>query len=572
VSVGQNGELHQGRTLTRKDEIGILSREFNSMISRLAKSRSEKERARAFLETAVEHSPSGIVILDAKDGRVRWINTAALNIHGNDNPSKPGFKFSAQEAEWQGFRPDGSPYPYNELPIHRAIMNGEITRNETVIIRNAQGENRWVLFNAAPVRDSNGEIHAGILMLQDITERMKAEEAREKLQAQLIQAQKLETIGKLAGGVAHDFNNMLSVILGYTEIAMAQVNPGDALYNHLHEIQIAARRSADITMQLLAFARKQTIVPKVLDLNKAIEKALLMLRRLIGEDIELLWTPGSGIWLVKMDPVQVDQILTNLCINARDAIGGVGRIRIETHNKTIDNACCQDYPNYLSGAYVMITVSDDGPGMNRETRDQIFEPFFTTKGVGEGTGLGLPTVYGIVKQNNGFIDVYSEPGSGTAFKIYLPRLTSEGDIEIDSEKNEKILKGGRETVLVVEDERSILNLAEKILRDLGYTVLTANSSDEAMSIVEQHEGRIHLLVTDVVMPEMSGRDLADKIKTSRPGIGTLFMSGYTANIISKWGVLDEDMHFMQKPFSINDLAEKVQEMFTTKDTKDEIIL
>ncbi len=255
-------------------------------------------------------------------------------------------------------------------------------------------------------------------MSEDITEKLS-------LESQLRQAQKMESVGRLAGGVAHDFNNMLGVIIGHTELALEQMDPAQPLFTSMQEIRKAALRSADLTRQLLAFARKQTVAPKVLDLNETVEGMLKMLRRLIGEDIDLVWLPDSDLWPVKMDPSQIDQILANLCVNARDAIEGVGKITIETHKVTFDEAYCADHSGFIPGDFVMLAVSDDGQGMDKETLDKIFEPFFTTKGIGKGTGLGLATVYGIVKQNNGFINVYSEPGQGTTFKIYLPRHAAE---------------------------------------------------------------------------------------------------------------------------------------------------
>jgi PAS domain S-box-containing protein len=399
------------------------------------------------------------------------------------------------------------------------------------------------------VRDNEGYITHYRGIIEDITE-------LQNIEAQLAQAQKMEAVGRLAGGVAHDFNNMLSVIIGYCELAMNKVNKEDSLWNYFKEIYAAADRSRGITRQLLAFARKETIAPEALDLNATIEGMLKILQKLVCEDIELIWHPGQVPWPVLMDPFQLDQILANLCVNARDAIANVGKITIETSAMTIDEHYCSERAEFVPGDFVLLSVSDDGCGMDRETMDNIFEPFFTTK-VGKGTGLGLSTVYGIVKQNNGFINVYSEPGHGTTFKIYLPRYS--GDI---SEKqrlvDKQVASGDGKTVLVVEDEMSILKLTEQILSNSNYKVLLAKSPSEALEVAKVHSGEISLLITDVIMPEMNGKELADKLKILRPGIRCLFMSGYTADVIARQGVLDKGIQFIQKPFSTKDLIAKVR--------------
>lgn len=395
-------------------------------------------------------------------------------------------------------------------------------------------------------------------IFSDITERKRAEQERESLQAQLNQAQKLESVGRLAGGVAHDFNNMLSVILGHAEMAMMKIDQSHALLADLTEIRKAALRSADLTRQLLAFARRQTISPKILDLNETVEGMLKMLRRLIGEDIDLAWLPARSLWPIKVDPGQVDQILANLCVNARDAISGVGKVTIETGTASFDKDYCAWHPGVALGEFVMLVVSDNGCGMDEETLGQIFEPFFTTKGLGEGTGLGLATVYGIVKQNNGFINVYSELGRGTTFKIYLPRAEKQQS-EQSSLPIERDLRG-KETVLIVEDEEPILALGKAILQQHGYEVLATPSPNEALGMVKGYPGPIHLLITDVVMPEMNGKDLRDKLTEVKPGFKSIFMSGYTADVIAHHGILDKDINFLQKPFSIQTLLGKVRDV------------
>ncbi len=404
--------------------------------------------------------------------------------------------------------------------------------------------------------DENGQI---VAFIQDITARKRAEEERTKLESQLLQAQKMESVGRLAGGVAHDFNNMLTVIIGRADLALMKLEPSQPLRADLEEIRTAARHSADLTRQLLAFARKQTIVPKNLDLNDAVASTLKMLQRLIGEDIQLSWQPAAKLWPVMADPSQIDQILANLCVNARDAISGVGKIIIETGNSSFDQFYTPQDPDFVPGEYVRLTVGDNGYGMDRETLAHIFEPFFTTKETGKGTGLGLATVYGAVKQNKGFINVYSEPGQGTTFNIYLPRHTVHGATLLEPAAAEAAMGHG-EIVLLVEDEPTLLEMTREILEFNNYVVLPANSPFEALRIATEHPGVIHLLMTDVVMPGMNGRDLAEKIRPLRPEMKCLFMSGYTADIIAHNGVLDTGVHFIQKPYTLQALATKVHEL------------
>ena len=391
----------------------------------------------------------------------------------------------------------------------------------------------------------------------DITELKQAEAERKILQEQLNQAQKMEAVGRLAGGVAHDFNNMLGVILGYVELASEKIDSNQDLYSDLKEIQKAAQRSADLTKQLLTFARKQIIAPKMLDLNDTVDSMLKMLRRLIGEDIDLIWLPGAQLWPIKIDPTQIDQILANLCVNARDAITDVGKLTIETQTKVFDQEYCARRTGFMPGDYVMLSVTDNGCGMNKETLDNLFEPFFTTKEIGKGTGLGLATIYGIVKQNKGFINVYSEPGQGTTFKIYLPRFYTSEEIH-EKTLREKPAPIGNETILLVEDEPAILEMTRMMLERKGYLVLPAATPAEAIRIADTYVGKIDLLMTDVVMPEMNGRDLSKKITAIFPEIKLLFMSGYSANVITQQGVLNDGVAFMQKPFSMNELAEKIR--------------
>jgi len=383
---------------------------------------------------------------------------------------------------------------------------------------------------------------------------------REKIQAQLMQSQKMESIGRLAGGVAHDLNNMLGVIIGHTELAMDIIDNSNPVYEDLEEIRKAAERSANLTRQLLAFARKQIISPKIIDLNRTVKDMLKMLERIIGEDIELKWQPQDDLWSIKIDPSQIDQILANLCVNARDAIKNVGTLTIKTENIFVDQTFCSKHTEFVSGEYVLLSVNDNGSGIDKKIMEHIFEPFFTTKEVGKGTGLGLSTIYGIVKQNNGIIDVKSTLGEGSTFNIYLPRY-----IDKNQQMQNELIKGeesttiGHETILLVEDEPSILKLTKMMLEKQGYTVLAASRPCEAIDIAQKHHGKIHLLMTDVVMPEMNGRDLARTILSIYPDIKRLFMSGYTADVIAHQGVLDAGVHFIQKPFSKQDLSRKIKE-------------
>ncbi|MEW5735611.1 MAG: transporter substrate-binding domain-containing protein [Thermodesulfobacteriota bacterium] len=421
------------------------------------------------------------------------------------------------------------------------------------------GKIRWVNDSTIIRRNTKGEIthYQGILF--DITERIQAQEESERLQSQLLQTQKLEAIGRLAGGVAHDFNNMINIIIGYADIALLDLSPGDPLRETLDEIRQAANRSAELTKQLLGFARRQTISPLILNVTEVIGVCEKMLRRLVGEEIELRFTAEKHLWPVEMDPSQMDQILTNLAANARDAIQGTGEITIEASNATLDEAYCAEHLGCIPGDYVKISFSDSGVGMDRETRERIFEPFFTTKNEREGTGLGLATVYGIIQQNRGFINVYSEPGQGTAFNIYLPRFHGKKEGPAPAKGPEQSLVG-TETILVVEDEGQILKLCKMTLERQGYKVLSAQTPGEALLLCEKHIAEIDLLLTDVIMPGMNGNELKERITSLRPEIKTIFMSGYTADTISHRGVLAQGTNFLQKPFSPRELAQRVRQV------------
>jgi len=383
--------------------------------------------------------------------------------------------------------------------------------------------------------------------------------ARKDLEQRLFQAQKMEAVGRLAGGIAHDFNNMLQTILGYSDILLDDMKPGDAHQHDLVQIRKAAARSADLTRQLLGFARKQIIKPELLDLNECVFDLLKMLERMIGEDIELRWQPGAGKHPVLMDTSQVAQILANLVVNSRDAIPGVGCITIESSHAEFDEEYCAAHPGAQPGSYEMLAVSDNGSGMDRETLAQAFEPFFTTKDRDKGTGLGLATVFGIVKQNDGFINIYSEPGQGTTVRVYLRTAVGEADAASSSPEARGMLPGS-ETILLVEDEPALLELSRHILKKLGYRVVSTQDPTEALAMVRDRGLKVDLLLTDVIMPQLSGRDLYAGLQRHLPGLPCLYMSGYTNNVIAHLGVLEEGIHFLQKPFSSQDLAAKLRDV------------
>ena len=497
-------------------------------------------------------------ILLLRDNEFVECNRAALALLGN--VSREALLHSTPTDISPPRQPDGS--PSKELAAQKvrdAFASGH-QRFEWVHLK-ADGTELFVDVSLTPI------VIRGEKMLhvawRDITERRRAEEERERLRSQLVQAHKMESIGRLAGGVAHDFNNMLQSIQGFTEMALTKVAPTDPLHGTLQEILNAGRRSADLTRQLLAFARKQVVNPLVLYLNDVIPGMLQMLQRLIGEHIDLAWMPGHRLWNVRMDPSQIDQILANLVVNARDAIDGAGRITIETGNRVMDEDDCSDLLECAPGEYVTLTVSDTGRGISPETMTNIFEPFFTTKGMGQGTGLGLATVYGIVSQNQGFISVRSEPGKGAAFTIHLPRVT-EAVTEAAPEKEERPLDKGSETILLVEDNEEVLDLGILLLEGLGYKVLPARTPDEAIRLVAEHADAIDLLITDVIMPGINGKALAERLMGMRPGLRCLFMSGYMADVMASDGVLDKGVHFIQKPFTMQALAEKVREALTAE--------
>jgi len=518
---------------------------------------SERKRGEEVLQESearfrkvFEESPLGMVMATINEGRFLRANAAFCRMLGYAEEELQRLTFvDITHPEHRG----------TDVEAVGRLWKGEVPHYTTEKrYLNPNGDTIWARLVASIIRDNGGTPLYSMAMIEDITAHKSAEAERAALGAQLQQAQKLESVGRLAGGVAHDFNNMLAVILGHSELALGQLDPSHPIHGSLIQIEKAAHHSARLTTQLLAFARRQVVVPQVLDLNDTVEAMLKMLRRLIGEDISLVWTPDARLGCVRIDPTQVDQILANLCVNARDAIMGVGELSIETQNTTVDASMCAGVSDAAPGDYVVLTVRDNGSGMSRDTQARIFEPFFTTKGLGQGTGLGLATVHGIVGQNGGFITVESELGVGTTLRIHLPRHAGEavgalprGAVDVP--------RGRGETVLVVEDDPGILDLTANILERHGYRVLAAGTPEEALRVAREEAGDIDLLVTDVVMPGMNGHDLMIQVVALRPRVKSLFMSGYTADVIARRGVLDADVHFIQKPFTRSELVTKVRQ-------------
>ena len=505
--------------------------------------RSEADLKR--LATAIDQAAETIVVTDAQ-GTIQYVNPTFEAVTGYTRAEAIG----QNPRILQSGRQDAAFY----RDLWATLSGGRTWRGRLV---NKRKDGTLFTEDAviSPVCDASGQIVNFVAVKHDVSEQLRLAE-------QLMQIQKLDSIGRLAGGVAHDFNNMLTVILGHAGMALDQTDPAQPVQAHLEEIRKAANRSADLTRQLLAFARKQTIVPRVLDLNQTVEGMLNMLKRLIGENIALDWRPQRPLWPIRMDPSQIDQILVNLCVNARDAIAGIGQITIATQTATLDEAGCAHLADAAPGDYDRISVQDNGCGMDAGLLAHIFEPFFTSKAAGEGTGLGLSTVYGIVRQNNGFLDVHSEPGQGTTFHIYLPRFV-DPDAPKPAEASPPIPRGS-ETLLLVEDDLGILEITAQMLTSLGYVALSAGTPEQAFRLAEEHAGQIQLLVTDAIMPRMNGRDLAYQLQALYPAMKCLFMSGYTADVIARNSVLNAGVNFIPKPFSKLELAAKIREMLDSE--------
>lgn len=518
--------------------------------------RGEQERQKAVAQLAereayyrgvVDHAADAICVHEVPSGRLVDCNRQMLRALGYSREEFLTLKVFDVDAD---FSEKHSAQTWQKLAPGTIIT--------------LQGRHRRKDGSLIPVEITLTEIeHAGSRLVlaasRDMSERMKAAEEKEKLREQMLQTQKIESIGRLAGGVAHDFNNMLAAILGNTEMAQRKIGAQSPASSYLQQIKDAANRSADLTRQLLGFARKQPSNPEIIDLNLAISETLKMLRRLIGEDLELVWTPIPGPALVKVDPTQLNQILVNLAVNARDAMPGTGTLAIGTELTRFDEQYCREHAWCVVGNYVCLTFSDTGCGMNKQTQERIFEPFFTTKESHKGTGLGLSTVYGIVKQNRGSITVYSEPDAGTTFKVCFPAVSESGE-KRPLNTTQPEMTDGSETLLFVEDEPMLLEIGVLMLEEAGYKVLSANTPAEAIQIAETFSEPIDLLITDMTMPGMTGKELSQELENQRPGLKTLFMSGYAANIMDHNGLIEGRSELLPKPFSSQQLTSRVREI------------
>ncbi|MBP3954813.1 PAS domain S-box protein [Gemmata sp. G18] len=528
-------------------ELGVVT--FHDVTDR-KRAEAERDALLARLQVQFERMPLAYVQFGA-DLRVTDWNPAAERIFGFRKDEVLGMGPPYERIVPASFRAEAE-------PLLARIRAGDMAAHSVNLNLTKDGRTITCEWFNTPLLDEGGRFTGLLCLAQDLTARLLLEE-------QFRQAQKMEAFGQLAGGVAHDFNNLLTIINGYSDIVLGGLPPGDPNRGLVTEIHRAGERSAGLTRQLLAFSRKQVLAPKVLDLNAVVGDTASMLRRVIGEDVKLSTTTASGLWPVKADPGQVEQILLNLAVNARDAMPTGGKLTIETGNVELDETYAASHPDARPGPHVLLAVSDTGCGMTPEVRAKIFEPFFTTKGPGKGTGLGLATVYGIVKQSGGHVDVYSEVGVGTTFKVYLPRTEPTGG-GAKSHSALRALPRGTETVLVVEDDAAVRALTRHILQSAGYAVLEAAGGDEALRVAADHAGRIDLLVTDVVMPGLGGRAAAERLAERHPGLRVLFVSGYTDDAVVRHGVLHESVNFLQKPFTPAALAWKVREVLDQPST------
>jgi len=515
--------------------------------------RESEERFRQIYD----ETPIGYHELDTR-GRIVRVNRTELEMLGypvEEMLGQPVWKFVLEEETTRH--------------VIMAKIAGDVSFHETFerTYRRKDGTTLPVLVKDRVIRDKGGRIIGIRSTVEDITERRRSEEALRKSEEQLRQWQKVEAIGRLAGGIAHDFNNLLMTIKGCSEILLQECDAQDPRREEAEEIQKAAERATSLTRQLLAFGRRQILQPQVLDLNKVVTNMNKMLQRVIGEDIQLLTVLEPKLRPVKVDPGQIEQVIMNLAVNARDAMPRGGRLTIETANVFLDEDYAQRHVSVKPGSYVMLAVSDNGCGMDQETQSHLFEPFFTTKEKGKGTGLGLSTVYGIVKQSGGNIWAYSELGRGTTFKIYLPMVTQAVKEKYARTERRRISARGAETILLVEDEKAVRMMIRKTLQSKGYTVLEAQHGREALDICEHYSRPIHLMVTDVVMPQMSGKELAEQLAPNRPEMKILYMSGYPDNSIVQHGVLEPGTEFLQKPFALNTLEAKVRELLDARLSK-----
>ena len=510
-----------------------------------ARQRQELRRQERLLRQIIDANPSLIFVKDW-DGRFVLVNQATAEIYGTTVASlvgKTDADFNPNKDEVAHFLRDDR----EVMSSARSKLIGEepVTNPDT-------GEKRWFQTIKVPLRLPDDDLPKLLGVATEITERKRLEE-------QLLQSQKMEAVGQLAGGVAHDFNNILTAIVGYTDLLAAEFGPGNRHLEDLEEIRKAARRAAALTRQLLAFSRKQVLEPRVIDLNGIVQNLDKMLRSLISENIELKTQLADDIESARADPNQIEQVIMNLAINARDAMPEGGSLTIETANVTLDDDYAARHVSVVPGHYVMLAVTDTGCGMDQDTQARIFEPFFTTKPAGRGTGLGLSTVYGIVKQSGGNIWLYSEPGKGTTFKVYLPSV-DESPEDVSKPATPASRRGGRETVLLVEDDEQLRRLTHRALASHGYTVLEADRGNTALDIARRHKGRIDLLLTDVVMPDTNGTKLADTLRGARPELRVLFMSGYPDGAILHNGMLEHGASYLAKPFTTEAVTRKVRDV------------
>jgi PAS domain S-box-containing protein len=519
-----------------------------SIVRDITERRQRTESLRK-LSRAVEQSPASVIITDPT-GAIEYVNPKFTQV--------TGYTFAEVLGQNPRILKSGRVPPETYAELWRAISSGEEWRGE-LVNRRRNGELLWEAASISPIVDEGGRVTHFVAVKEDITERKRAEEALAETREQLYRSQKLEAVGRLAGAVAHDFNNLLSVITGYGEILARSLPEEGPARRRLGQILKAAGRAAALTRQLLAFSRRQVLNPKVLNLNDVVHEMEKMLRRVIPEDVELRVRAGPDLGSVRVDPGQIEQVIMNLAVNARDAMPSGGVIEIETANADLDAAYANAREPVRPGPYVLLAVSDTGVGMDEATRSRIFEPFFTTKPLGEGTGLGLSTVYGIVKQSDGYVWVYSEPGRGTTFKVYLPRVDEAPGPRRPAAPEPPATSRG-ETILLVEDQPSVREMVRESLESLGYVVLDAEGGEQALDIARSHGGRIDLLVTDVVMPRMSGRAVAEEVATLRPGIRVLYCSGHPNEIVARQGLLEPGVNLLEKPFTIATLARRLREV------------
>ncbi|MGH8248009.1 MAG: response regulator, partial [Gammaproteobacteria bacterium] len=507
--------------------------------------RQNEETIRLLLESTAE----GIYGLDL-EGNCTFCNPACLSLLGFREMQDLAGRNMHRLIHHT--RPDGSPYPGDDCPLDSVLRSGTGAQLADEVFWRADESSFRTECLSTPIR-RDGELIGAVVTFLDVTE-------RRRLEQHLTQSQKMEAVGRLAGGIAHDFNNHLGIIIGYSERILGRMAPDDPLRANVGRIKEAAMRSAALTRQLLAFSRRQVLEPTILDLNAAVTELGKMVRPLIGENIGFVTLLDPDLGKVRVDAGQIDQVVMNLVVNARDALPDGGTITIETRNTELDEEYARSHGGGVKpGRYVVLAVSDNGAGMDKETQAHIFEPFFTTKEKSKGTGLGLATVYGIIKQSGGFIWVYSELGHGTTFKIYFPRaLAPDRDVWADS--SEAPIPPGAETILVVEDEESLRDVACSFLRDGGYTVMEAANGDEAIHVAKQYDGPIHLLMTDAVLPGMSGREVAEYLRACRRELKVLYVSGYTDDAILRHGLVHTDAAFLQKPYTRNLLLLKVSQL------------